>query len=134
APRRETGKDGRFVFRGLASGAYVVALDCGDPEITGKVVGPVQAGTRGWAVTVEPGRAIAGRIVGEPGKSMRDALVWVVRAGRRAQSGGVSVEEDGSFGIGGLDDGAYDVHAQASGFVIAVAKNARAGAARVEMK
>jgi hypothetical protein len=121
-PRSATsGKDGTFVLKDLASGAYMlnVAMSWNWAEASSdysqKMVDNIEAGAKDVRVTLVKGLPIAGKVVGEDGKPSGGAYIQAV--GKDANGNpdwtkqrGAQVQADGTFKLGGLPAGNYDVN------------------------
>jgi protocatechuate 3,4-dioxygenase beta subunit len=132
---RTTGRDGAFLYRGLAPGAYALELSGGDPRICGTRVRAVQSGTRALALVVSPELALEVQVVDPEGRPVERAEVWShPSGGRDGPSAGEANNVDIPVRLGGLDAGPHDVTVNVDGFLTGVAKNVRAGGGAVVVK
>jgi hypothetical protein len=107
-----SGADGKFVLTGLGQGRYrVSARTTTGAEVA---VADVESGARDLVLVVPAPGSISGRVVAPEGSLGNVTTVWVIPRleGRRGPRISHRVQsEDGSFRIGDLSPGAYDVSA-----------------------
>jgi RNA polymerase sigma factor (sigma-70 family) len=111
--------DGTFTIGGLIAQPHTVSVagPSGDQErdYLPSTVNGVDAGTRDLRIALRRGLAIGGTIVDEEGRPVAIPLrVWLLPAapsagGRTALAGATRSRGDGTFRVGGLETGAYDI-------------------------
>jgi uncharacterized GH25 family protein len=118
-PRSATsGKDGTFAIRDLASGSYMLSVmmnwNDASSDYSQKTVDNVDAGAKDVRVALAKGLPIAGKVVHEDGKPASGAYVQAIGKDANGnpdwqkQRGG-QVNADGTFRLGGLPAGNYDL-------------------------
>jgi uncharacterized GH25 family protein len=119
-----SGKDGTFALRDLTPGAWSLTFagqwDDAKNDFAQKVMNSVEAGTKDLRVALSKGLAITGKVRDENGKAVGGFYVQAVgkdsngnQDWTKQRSG--QVQADGSFRLGGLPTGNYDLTFHASG-------------------
>jgi hypothetical protein len=115
-------KEGRFRIEGLLGDRYVIVAH-GDKHAV--ALRPAAVGDD-VEIVLEPGLALAGRVVGKDGKPPSKTLV------RAEDSLGVHqqtwTDPDGAFAFTGLPEGSCRVHAMADGNLLAIVEAVEPGA------
>ncbi len=119
-----SGKDGSFALRDLAPGAWVLNVSMGwnDPggDYAQKTVDNVEAGTKDVRIALVKGLPIAGKVKDEAGRPATGLFVQAIGKDSNGnpdwtkQRGG-QVQPDGSFRLGGLPAGNYDLTFNSNG-------------------
>ncbi len=113
-----SGKDGTFALRDLAPGAYnlTVAAGWNEPsnDYAQKVVNDLEAGAKDVRVALVKGLAISGKVSDEAGKPVGGMYVQAVGKDANgnpdwAKQRGMQVQANGTFRLGGLPPGVYDL-------------------------
>jgi len=138
----KTGKDGSFLLRDLKPGNWNVIAGAtwgSEGEHVPKTVASVKVGTQDLRIAVARGLAISGSVVDGEGKPVTGQLgvnaQGVDADGKpdHSRQRWTQTEGGGTFRLGGLKPGAYDVHVQhwggpgGEGFAPAVRKGVAAG-------
>jgi uncharacterized GH25 family protein len=113
-----TGKDGSFVLKDLAAGQWTLTIgpnwDDAKSDWAQKTMQDVEAGSKDMRISLSKGLPIAGKIRDENGKAVTG--FWIQAMGKdsagnvdgsRMRNG--QTQPDGSFRIGGLPAGSYDL-------------------------
>jgi hypothetical protein len=129
-PRTDTDESGRFELRPLRPGRVVIegAAQGLKPFRRELELGSGEVAT--LDVTLESGSAISGRLEGfaPTGRLLDLAFVRCRRVGREPWDTAAPVKADGTFSVGGLDEGErYDLSVGVAGFTGAVARDVPAG-------
>jgi beta-lactamase regulating signal transducer with metallopeptidase domain/protocatechuate 3,4-dioxygenase beta subunit len=118
----EAGPDGRFEIASAPSGAHVFEVT--SPGLATRSLEVRLEGRGGTKdvgdVTLTGGAVVHGRVEDTQGAPVAGAAVFADQGGRKRES--IRARADGTFSIGGLEPGAYDVRAEAYGFASAIEK------------
>ena len=127
-----TAKDGTFVLEDLDRGDYALATQA--DGFAPAVVEPVAGGARGVTLTLDPGLAIAGRVIGDGAPIGAYTLLVFRRDGARRELvlARSIVDASGRFEVR-VTAGDYDLLASASGWAPTPTTTTTAGARDLEL-